>query len=100
MSRTLTLVVIWATVALLIAYDVWAAFTPGATLSETMLSMGHRHPIIPFAMGVLIGHFWAGQAAEAQWQTAHPYQRPKSSFLLWLGLGLLVVGVIMVLSGV
>lgn len=100
-SQGLTYVVIFGTVGLLIVYDVWAAYTPGATISERMLDLGHRHPIIPFAMGCLIGHFWASQAAEAEWQAGAfsgglPVERPRTPLLLlWLGLILLVLGVVL-----
>jgi len=99
MSRTLTLIVIFGTVAALIAYDVWAAFTPGATISEVMLSLGHKHPIIPLAMGILIGHFWWSQKAESTWeQSVHgmPTRPPTwNSLPLWLGLGVLALGLVL-----
>jgi hypothetical protein len=101
-SQGLTYVVIFGTVGLLIVYDVWAAYANvGATISERMLDLGHRHPIILFAMGCLMGHFWASQAAEAQWQAGAfsgglPVERPRTPrLLLWLGLGLLVLGVLL-----
>lgn len=63
-----TMTVVFGVTAALIAYDVWAAFTPGATISEVMLVLAHNHPIIPFALGVLMGHFFWSQRMESHWQ--------------------------------
>ncbi len=46
----------------------WAVYTsimaangqPGDTISEVIARAGREHPMIPFAVGVLIGHwFWS-----------------------------------------
>jgi hypothetical protein len=40
--------------------DVWAFKTPekGDTLSEIMLNMSKKYPILAFFCGLLIGHFY------------------------------------------
>jgi hypothetical protein len=63
--KIITTVIIFSVTGTLIVYDVWASFVPGATISEVMLKLGHYHPIIPFGMGVLVGHFWWSQQAES-----------------------------------
>jgi hypothetical protein len=58
-----TTVLVLIVVALLIAYDIFAVWKgkPGSTISEVIRSVGYGHPMIPFALGVLIGHwFWTG----------------------------------------
>ena len=56
-------VVIGATVAL-IAYDVLADAEGGvsATISRVLRAAAMEYPIIPFALGVLIGHLFASQS--------------------------------------
>jgi hypothetical protein len=47
--------------AALLAWDVIAATnaTRGDTISEQLTGAAHRWPILPFALGVLVGHwFW------------------------------------------
>lgn len=43
-----------------IVWDILLATMPpkGDTISETIQRFGHKHPIIPFAFGVLMGHFF------------------------------------------
>ena len=56
----------WAFAILAVAviiYDTWAATTGGQaqTLSGFIQAVSARHPILPFSMGVLIGHLlWPG----------------------------------------
>lgn len=66
--------VIVGTACALIVYDVVAADLWGtsATESEVLLNAAHRAPIIPFALGVLFGHFFASQIGEAWWHTDVP----------------------------
>jgi hypothetical protein len=49
--------------ALVIAYDVIAAWRGGgaATISDVILSVSLQRPIIPFAVGVLCGHLFFSQ---------------------------------------
>jgi hypothetical protein len=100
--REVTYVVIFGVTGLLIVYDVWAAFEPGATISERMLDMGHRHPVIPFAIGILMGHFFWSQTAEADWQKSVIQKSPGAfpvththGTLLWVGLTCLLVGILL-----
>lgn len=47
----------------LIAYDLVAVGLWGnsATESQVILHAAHAYPVIPFAFGVLMGHFFASQ---------------------------------------
>lgn len=49
-----------AAVLLLAAYDIYLAANgvPGDTISEVMRTVARKHPIIPFAAGVIFGHFF------------------------------------------
>jgi hypothetical protein len=38
------------------AFDLWAARTPGATISEVLINYFYRHPVAPFTLGALLGH--------------------------------------------
>jgi len=59
------------TAALVIIYDVWVAFfnkTPNSkdTISGQTLTASQKTAALPFAMGVLMGHFtWPGDAVIA-----------------------------------
>lgn len=82
MTRYITTAIILITTGGLIAWDIFVAIepTPHDTISEVVLSYLRRHPFIPLAMGVLVGHLsWPWSAA--------------SSFKLWLVLGLCAAGV-------
>ena len=59
-TAQLTAAVLVACVLLLVVFDVWMAAngTPGDTISEVVRSWAARHPVIPFAAGVLMGHFF------------------------------------------
>ena len=52
----------------IIGWDVYAAFgTPGAgdTVSEVLLSLARKHPIVPFIFGVVSGHvLWPQEVKE------------------------------------
>lgn len=61
MTKRITKVVMIATAALIILWDIYVAVepTPGDTISEVLLGWAMQHPIIPFAIGVVCGHlFW------------------------------------------
>jgi hypothetical protein len=50
-----------AAVVVFIVYDIFAAIHWGAdgTISRDILQIAYIHPILPFAIGVLMGHlFW------------------------------------------
>lgn len=60
-TTALTSYIILGATALLIAYDVYVAVndTRGDTISELVTKHSLKRPIIPFAFGVIIGHwFW------------------------------------------
>lgn len=59
-TRSATKLVIVVTIALLIAWDIFVAAEPqdGDTISELVLGFALKHPVIPFAFGVLMGHFF------------------------------------------
>ncbi len=58
---TLTQYIIVAIVALTVAIDVVLAISRGrdATISVAITRWSHQYPIIPFAFGMLMGHFFA-----------------------------------------
>ena len=59
--RQLTEIVLMAVFAGLGVYDVVVGILYGreATISMVLRDLSHRHPIIPFAFGMLAGHiFW------------------------------------------
>jgi hypothetical protein len=57
-GKEVTTIIIWATLATLIIWDIVVAnnHTAGDTISEVMLRQASSHPIIAFALGVLVGH--------------------------------------------
>jgi hypothetical protein len=112
--RIITTVIILSVTGLLVVYDVWASFVPGATISEVMLKLGHYHPIIPFGLGVLVGHFWWSQQAESTWMGntspnsvqrssvmgvyIPPISRAASYIPLLLGIACIASGLILALT--
>lgn len=67
-GKKITFWLIVLTAALWIVWDIIVAAVWGneATESVTFLQLGHAHPIIPFAAGVLTGHFWWSQKVEGK----------------------------------
>jgi hypothetical protein len=61
-SRTTTAVVLGGIAALLIGWDVWLYRSPAPsdTISRVLFDGAREHPILPFAFGVLAGHFFWG----------------------------------------
>lgn len=61
--RTQTEVFICAALAVIILWDVYAVLRGGseATISRILYDVATAYPIIPFAVGILIGHLWASQ---------------------------------------
>lgn len=57
-TRTWTVWILITISLLLIGWDIYAAVTPekGDTISRVILSTAEKHPILPFALGVLMGH--------------------------------------------
>lgn len=58
-----TVWIIFAVAGLLIFWDVYAGANSdkGDTITEIIRAAAARHPIIPFALGVVMGHlFWSG----------------------------------------
>ena len=53
-------IIVMAAIFLLIIYDIYAYSQGGqeATLSFLIYSQSFEHPLIPFATGVLCGHFF------------------------------------------
>jgi hypothetical protein len=61
MSQKITIAILLACAALLIGWDIYVAAnpTPGDTISEITLAFAQKHPVLPFALGVIMGHlFW------------------------------------------
>lgn len=54
--RTLTIGLLVFFVVFFSLYDLWAAQTPGATISEIVIGYFYRHPVVPFTLGCLLGH--------------------------------------------
>lgn len=59
-TRKLTIAVIVTCTFLIIAYDIYAVMAGGipATISSVIFDYSKEFPLIPFAFGVLCGHFW------------------------------------------
>ena len=57
-DRRKTIAILIVFVLVLIAWDVYVFLTPGDgdTISEITLGFAMRHPVLPFALGVLCGH--------------------------------------------
>lgn len=53
-------IIVMAVIFLLIIYDIYAYSQGGqkATISWLIYDSSHEHPLIPFATGVLCGHFF------------------------------------------
>ena len=57
----MTIAVIWLTVVILGLYDIYALYRGGFvnTISWQIYFYSKKYPIIPFAIGILMGHiFW------------------------------------------
>ena len=54
-QRDTALVLLTALVALL-AYDLWVLLRRGATISQTVNGLSKTSPVIPFLMGLAVGH--------------------------------------------
>ena len=57
-ARLWTIGILVGVTLLLIVWDVYAATNKerGDTISEVVLGFARRHPVIPFLLGVLMGH--------------------------------------------
>ena len=55
-----TSIVVLASIFILVLYDVWAYMRGGTegTISWWIYSQSFEHPMIPFGVGVLCGHFF------------------------------------------
>lgn len=63
-TRTKTSWVLIVLVAVVIAWDVYAAYFSqgvGDTFSEVILGFARRHPVLPFSVGVICGHLFYPQ---------------------------------------
>lgn len=68
--RMITLGIIAVTAILWIAWDIFVAFASGNDATESRVFLWLSvHPILPFAMGVLMGHFFA-----PMWVKQMPYK--------------------------
>lgn len=61
-TRQITAVLVLAVVVVLVGWDVYTLAAHGsepATISELVRDVAFNHPMIPFGLGVLVGHwFW------------------------------------------
>lgn len=57
----MTGIVIIAVTILVLVWDLYLYFdkTEGNTISQTVVKWSGKHPFVPFALGVLMGHFFA-----------------------------------------
>lgn len=61
MSKKITIGILIACAAILIGWDIYVAAnsSSGDTISEITLGFAQKHPVVPFALGVIMGHlFW------------------------------------------
>ena len=61
-SRTALAVLVLGICFVVAVFDLWAVtvYGPQATLSSAAYNASRQYPIIPFAVGVLVGHlFWS-----------------------------------------
>lgn len=57
--KRLTAIILVSVTILLIGYDIFAAMHGNdSTISLVIQTISNRHAIIPFAFGVLMGHFF------------------------------------------
>ena len=59
-TRFGTLWVLLSAAAALVGWDIYAAMSPTQpTISALTLALAHAHPVLPFSLGVIMGHlFW------------------------------------------
>lgn len=70
--KKITIGIIAITLSVLIAWDIYVAVhpAPGDTVSELTLAASMRFLWLPFALGVLVGHFsWPGPKVLVWWVT-------------------------------
>lgn len=61
MKDNIVLTIIGLIVLIVILWDIWLASdkTEGNTISEIITRLAYKYPLIPFALGMLAGHwFW------------------------------------------
>lgn len=64
MTKRMTKIMMLIVLVLVIIWDVAVAVNsvPGDTISEITLATAYRHPVVPFAIGIVCGHlFWPQQ---------------------------------------
>ncbi len=67
-TRTITVLILVAVVALLIGWDIYAAVHVAhgqATISDVVLQAAKAHPVLPFCLGVVAGHLLWSQKESA-----------------------------------
>ncbi len=60
-TQAITACVIGSAIVLLVAYDIWARLrekNADSTISAVVRDWSFKYPIIAFAFGVLMGHFF------------------------------------------
>lgn len=71
--RWVTIGILVATTLALIGWDIYVAVAEsgqgndpdaGGTISEVVLGFARNHPVVPFAFGVLMGHFFWPQRSK------------------------------------
>lgn len=60
-TKWITIGVLLGCVTILVGWDIYVAINPpdGDTISEVLFQWAGDHPVVPFVIGVLCGHwFW------------------------------------------
>lgn len=69
MNRKITIAILLAVTLVLVLWDIWVyVIQPeygGGTISEVVLGFARRHPVLPFAIGVVCGHLLWPQKPKA-----------------------------------
>lgn len=69
-QREVTIQLLLLTIAVLVFWDLYAARTPSATISEVTILALYRFPMVAFAIGGILGHLtWPVQSTRPHWQT-------------------------------
>ena len=64
--RRVTQILILVVLAALGGWDIFAAQTEGGTISEVVRTFAYGHPIVAFALGVVVGHWFWGREPDGQ----------------------------------
>ena len=65
-SKGVTIALLFGAAGLLVGWDLWLYYhEPTSMISKIILDTARQHPVLPFLMGVLMGHlFWSQRVTE------------------------------------